>query len=793
MNKTTAKRFSRFCYRYHRPVWEKIFGAPANRGMVAGSNRFLLMAYLQNHHNPTSFKRLCKRAKLDFGGYCAGAGNTEVMRITFFCFFLMQLAVSNAQSIIDIRTDAQMLNLATQATYLEDPGGKLTLSELRQPARAARFQPIKTRVVNFGVSTSAFWIRARLRNHTDASVLIEVGNNSLSDIRLYEVTGNTVVRKFHTGNWQRFAERYLQNVHYLFPLGIKMGGESTVYLRVQHARGLQFRLKAGTLGSFYEAGSRRDLLEGLYYGFMLVMILYNLFLFFSLRDNAYFFYVLYIFFMGLLIATINGYAFRFLWPSYPSFNLYEDLIAAFAGIAGILFVARFLNTRKNAPFYHAVFLVLLAVYLLATLLILSKQFQSGILLIEINTLVLVFSFFLAAYQTMRNGYKPARFFLIAWSFLLVSVIIFIMTNFNLIASSTFTSYSMQIGSALEALLLSMALANRINVYKKEKSRAEQEALQSLEKNKKLIEEQNIMLERKVAERTEALKKTNEELVLAMSNLKETQAQLVQREKMASLGELTAGIAHEIQNPLNFVNNFSEVSSELLDDLKEELAEGNTEAATGIADDLKANLQKILSHGRRADNIVRSMLAHSRQTPSVREPVALESIIEESLRLSYQAIRVSDKTFTPVIETHFDETLGKVDVVAQDMVRVLLNIFNNAFYAMREKKKQRGESYQPVLSVTTCKDESAAIITIRDNGTAIPPKLIDKIFQPFFTTKPSGEGTGLGLSLSYDIITKGHGGELRVENREGEGCMFTIVLPANVLNHKTGVEEINELD
>jgi signal transduction histidine kinase len=327
----------------------------------------------------------------------------------------------------------------------------------------------------------------------------------------------------------------------------------------------------------------------------------------------------------------------------------------------------------------------------------------------------------------------------------------------------------------------MALANRIRVYKKQKREAEHAALRSLERNKKLIVEQNMMLEKKVAERTEELEKANSELVLAMQNLKETQAQLVQREKMASLGELTAGIAHEIQNPLNFVNNFSEVSTELADELCTELSSGQTKTAGELALDLKANLQKILHHGRRADNIVKGMLEHSRMKTGKRERAPLNEIVEESLHLSYQALRATDKSFSVILETHYDESIGAIPVVAQDIGRVMLNIFNNAFYAMQEKKSKAPGNYQPLLLVRTWQENGHAFISIRDNGAGISPSAREKIYQPFFTTKPAGEGTGLGLSLSYEIVTREHEGSLQVSTEEGEFTEFLIQLPVQVAN------------
>ncbi|MBD0376766.1 MAG: hypothetical protein ICV51_14190 [Flavisolibacter sp.] len=262
---------------------------------------------------------------------------------------------------------------------------------------------------------------------------------------------------------------------------------------------------------------------------------------------------------------------------------------------------------------------------------------------------------------------------------------------------------------------------------------------------------------------------------AYEELKSTQAQLIQSEKMASLGELTAGIAHEIQNPLNFVNNFSEVNTELIVELRNELANGNGQEAMMIADDIKENEQKIFHHGKRADAIVKGMLQHSRVSTGQKEPTAINALADEYLRLSYHVFRAKDKTFNAIIETNFDESIGMINVVPQDMGRVFLNLFNNAFYAVTEKKKQAGDSYEPTVSVCTKKLDGKIEIRVKDNGIGIPQKVADKIFQPFFTTKPTGQGTGLGLSLAYDI-SKAHGGEIKVESKAGEGSAFIVELP-----------------
>jgi signal transduction histidine kinase len=262
----------------------------------------------------------------------------------------------------------------------------------------------------------------------------------------------------------------------------------------------------------------------------------------------------------------------------------------------------------------------------------------------------------------------------------------------------------------------------------------------------------------------------------LTELKSTQAQLIQSEKMASLGELTAGIAHEIQNPLNFVNNFSEVNKELIGEMKVEIEKGNYDEVKTIAKDIEDNEEKINHHGKRADAIVKGMLQHSRSSSSVKEPTDINALADEYLRLCYHGLRAKDKSFSATIKTDFDNSIGKINIIPQDIGRVLLNLFTNAFYAVTEKKKQlQQNNYEPIVSVSIKKIDSNVEIRVRDNGMGISQKLLDKIFQPFFTTKPTGQGTGLGLSMSYDII-KAHGGEIKVETKEKEGSEFIIQLP-----------------
>lgn len=303
-----------------------------------------------------------------------------------------------------------------------------------------------------------------------------------------------------------------------------------------------------------------------------------------------------------------------------------------------------------------------------------------------------------------------------------------------------------------------------------------------EEELRIAAERKAELEALVSERTAELVKQKENLQEIVEELKATQDQLIQSEKMASLGELTAGIAHEIQNPLNFVNNFSEVSMELIEEMAEELEKGDKEEAMAIAADIKQNLEKIRHHGQRADGIVKGMLQHSRASSTTKEPTDINKLADEYLRLSYHGLRAKDKSFNAHLETHLAPDLPMANLVPQDVGRVLLNLFNNAFYAVQQKHKALGGDFKPTVEVSTSAPpptKGAApmlVITVKDNGTGIPDDIKEKIMQPFFTTKPTGEGTGLGLSLSYDIVVKAHGGKLDIESKEGEYTIFTIRLP-----------------
>jgi two-component system, NtrC family, sensor kinase len=398
------------------------------------------------------------------------------------------------------------------------------------------------------------------------------------------------------------------------------------------------------------------------------------------------------------------------------------------------------------------FIVHVLTCMCASLLITFKAWRKlyrdlGILITGISLYLISFSIFILIYLgLLPNGMIFHNFY---WTDLLY--------HFSVIC----VPVSLSIYLSREFAFTSKELENKLSEVEK----------LSAEKQQMLIS-QNETLEQQVAARTTELKQS-------LADLRSTQSQLIQSEKMASLGELTAGIAHEIQNPLNFVNNFSEVNKELIEELSAErlkpTAERNEKQENEILNDIKANEEKINHHGKRADAIVKGMLQHSSSGSGKKEPTDINALADEYLRLSYHGLRAKDKSFNATLKTDFDESIGNINIIPQDIGRVVLNLINNAFYAVDEKKKQIGDGYEPTVSLSTKKVNGRVEIKVADNGNGIPQKVLDKIFQPFFTTKPTGQGTGLGLSLSYDIV-KAHGGEIKVETKEREGTVFILQLP-----------------
>jgi len=462
--------------------------------------------------------------------------------------------------------------------------------------------------------------------------------------------------------------------------------------------------------------------------FYLGVLLINVSLYYYLKQPfKYFFYVQAVWIAAGLVCIILDVDVPYgleIWP--PFLLIFSDFIRV------SILAERRKDVNAKVPIYS---LVVAAVFLVA---------------------ILAFSFIISSMVNYKNNVLQNAELINTISQLLAFLLLF----------------SIPIGLSFSIVLEYSRTQQSLRTKIKEIENLSAKNLAQEQEKQQILAAQNETLERQVAERTAELKDSIE-------HLKTTQDQLIQSEKLASLGELTAGIAHEIQNPLNFVNNFSEVSAELLEELKEETSVEGLGAE--LLSDIEQNLQKINHHGKRASSIVKGMLEHSRASSGKKEPTDINALADEYLRLAYHGLRAKDKSFNADFKLEIDETLPKIDVISQDISRVLLNLINNAFYAVQQKSLLQPADYKPAVVVSTRqltdkKSTNWLEIRVKDNGTGIAQEVQDKIFQPFFTTKPTGQGTGLGLSLAYDIVTKGHGGTLEMESKEGEGTVFIIKLP-----------------
>lgn len=443
-------------------------------------------------------------------------------------------------------------------------------------------------------------------------------------------------------------------------------------------------------------------------------------------------------------------------------------------VLGLLLTQRLYKFSKINNLQHWVKLFNYARYFTGFLFAVEIFQSSSVALQWVWHLFLV-SFLLFAFQ--QKSLRPLRMFLLAFAPYVAISLLSDLTN--LIAPTLYQNWNNYFENAGQLSIIWL-IAILFSQYRQRKV-AEKERLKRQKEDEinRAIAARKVELEGLVAERTAELTKQKEALEHTLKELRTTQNQLIHSEKMASLGELTAGIAHEIQNPLNFVNNFSELNKELIIELNEEIESGNLEEIKLIAKDVQENEEKIMLHGKRAESIVKSMLQHSRGKSGEKELTDINTLADEYLRLSFHGLRAKDKSFNADFELVAAPDLPKIKVIQQDIGRVILNLLNNAFYAVSEKSKSTNEEYKPKVTITTKQKNNTLELTVVDNGNGISQKALKKVFQPFYTTKPTGEGTGLGLSMSYEIITKGHNGTLTAKSVEGTGTEFIITIPTDL--------------
>jgi signal transduction histidine kinase len=531
-----------------------------------------------------------------------------------------------------------------------------------------------------------------------------------------------------------------------------------------------------------------NLIIGIYLGIVLIMFFYNLFIYFAVRDKSYLYYVVFVIFGGLTQIGIKGINFQYLWPNHPGFELKSVVMfACIAGMSTLFFTRNFLHTKDNAPRLNVVISICISVFWIGFFLTLFGWISQGFVVMQIITSISTITIFSVAYLIMRGGYTPAKFFFAAWIVLIIGVVIFLLKDYSVLPYNTFTSYSVMGASAIEMSLLSFGLANRINILREEKEESQAEALSVAEENARIIREQNVMLEAKVDERTTELKASNSELQKTLEDLKEAESQLVESEKMASLGQLTAGIAHEINNPINFITSNVNPLQRDVDILLEAInkietvvfsEKGSDEKQKQIEeykeeidfDYLKIEINHLLKGinegASRTAEIVKGLRVFSRLDEDDLKKADINEGLDSTLIIANNLFNSNIKLIKEYVDVPLIECYpGKLN-------QVFLNIISNAVYAI---KKQHGDEPGGVLKISTSYNEDCVFVKIQDNGTGMDENTRKKIFEPFFTTKDIGEGTGLGMSITYNTIKK-HNGHIHINSTPGLGTEFTLELP-----------------
>jgi signal transduction histidine kinase len=658
-----------------------------------------------------------------------------------------------------------------------------------------RFKNTSQPVPNLDITPYRHWIRVAVKNLSrDEKVLFHLAQPVLDEVEFYSLDADgSPVSLQKVGDKYPFRNRKFLHQDFVFEVHIPQGSIREFVFSIRSGEQIMVPLSLDSPTSVWEKLMRKDLIFGIYAGIILVMFFYNLFLFFSIRDRSYLYYVIYILSVGFTQASLQGYSFRIFLPDQPviaNFNVY--LFSALIGITALAFLREFLQTRIHAPRLHHGVYVFYAVYGATIVLATAGLFNLSYKIILMSAMTSAVYAYVVAITVARKGSRPARFFLFAWTVFILGVVSFVLKDFNVLPFNDFTSNALVYGSALETILLSTALADKFNALKKEKEFTQQQALDTMKENQRIIREQNVILEEKVKERTIELESANSELHLTFENLKQTQAQLVNAEKMASLGQLTAGIAHEINNPINYVasnvrplrrdiedlmgilaryERISDMDSLSDEDMRKYLLEAKLEARSMDVDYLCKEMTMLLDGiedgAKRTTEIVKGLKTFSRLDEAELKYADLNSCLDSTLALLKNMM---DNKI--LVVRNFGE-LPKVECQVGKMNQVFMNILVNAIQAvMASEVYHKGKAE---IIVTTCLLENDVRIEIRDNGKGMPESVRQKIFEPFFTTKDVGEGTGLGLSIVYQIM-ESHHGRIEVWSEEGEGSSFSLVIP-----------------
>ncbi len=654
-----------------------------------------------------------------------------------------------------------------------------------------KFITAKSDILNFGIDSAIYWVKltSSKNQYFSSNQVLFIDQARLFKAKMYILNANGKAKAIQNNQSLSFGKKKLA-LGKIFSLPDTLKKEQVIFIKLQSFEIFLAPISIIEKGTLFNTFSLRDTLFGIYSGIMLIMFVYNLFLFIIIRDKSYLYYVFYILFTWLTQISIQGFAVKYFWNFQSTIDNYS--VVLFSSIA-LIFAGLFTTSFLNTKIFSKTLNKLIVIYVSATVINLGVLFLFGtytsFILMQLLTLVgAILALSSAYYVYFKKHFKPAGYYLIAWSILLFGAVLFILKDYGIIPYNNFTIYLLQISSAIEVMLLSFALADKINFFKKENEIAQAQALNASLENAKLIREQNTVLEKNVKERTLELETANSTLTITLSDLKDTQSQLVDAEKMAALGQLTAGIAHEINNPINFVTSNIKPLELDINDLKDiiykyETLDVTKEIAPQLAEiesfknqidlnfvntEITSLLAGISEGARRTAEIIRSLKNFSRVDETDTKPIDLNEGIESTLVL----IRNTMPDNLTVIEDYGN--LPKVECQPGKINQVFMNLVSNAIQAIKSRKVQREEEFLTLKSWYT---DQQVKISIKDTGIGMTEEIKQRIFEPFFTTKDVGEGTGLGLSIVFGIIEK-HKGHLEVITKVNEGTEFIITLQVN---------------
>lgn len=647
------------------------------------------------------------------------------------------------------------------------------------------FVPTKSNILNYGLSKSIYWIKFNLNTQPTNNTLIYLDQSRLSIAQMYLVKNDKITS---VPQFLGLPSKLAQGVS--FNLNTNIDRHTAIYLKLQTKEMFIVPIKVYEKSTLLDFFSMRQVFFGIYTGIMAVMFIYNLFLFVIIKDRNYLFYIFYILFTWLAQITLQGYAIKYFWSESSAINDYATvLFSCMAILFANLFTISFLEIKTYFKIgYNVLTVIFVLIIGNILLLFIAGNYIAFILMQVITSVGALIALLIAIYVYFKKHFKPAGFYLVAWSILLIGTFMFIMKDYGFIPYNNFTIYLLQISAGIEVILLSFALADKINFFKKENELAQAQALSASLENQRLIKEQNVVLEQKVKERTEELESANGTLNITLNNLKSAQSQLVDAEKMAALGQLTAGIAHEINNPINFVTSNVKPLQLDIDDLKEIIKKYENIDLSG---DIEAQIHQIEAYKRQIDldfvnneittllsginegakrtaEIIRSLRNFSRLDESDMKPIDLN----EGLLSTLVLVRNNLPDNLTVIKDLGN--LPKVECMPGKINQVFMNLVSNAIQAIKIKEVQQKEEF---LTIKSWYDKQQVFISIKDTGTGMSEEVRHRIFEPFFTTKDIGEGTGLGLSIVFSIIEK-HKGNIEVKSKLGEGTEFIITLQVN---------------